>query len=89
MYVTGDVREVQYFATVDEIVAPEEADLQRGALEYKDRAKIADDKEVVTFKPESLYKLEDPIPFENKFPQGHQYTTLEKLRTAETTDELL
>ncbi|MFB6083262.1 MAG: type I restriction enzyme HsdR N-terminal domain-containing protein [Halorientalis sp.] len=89
MYVTGDVREVKYFATVDDVVKPEEADLMRNPLDYKDRAKIADDKMVVTFKPGTLYELEDPVPYENKYPQGLRYTTLGKLRDAETTDDML
>lgn len=89
MYVTGDVREVKYFARVADVVTPEEADLMREPLDYKDRAKIADDKMVVTFEPGSLYELEDPIPYETKYPQGLRYTTLEKLRTTETTDDLL
>ncbi len=89
MYVTGDVREVKYFATVDDVVKPEEADLMRNPLDYKDRAKIADDKMVVTFEPGTLYELEDPVPYENKYPQGLRYTTLGKLRDAETTDDML
>jgi hypothetical protein len=74
---------------VADIVPPEEADLMREPLDYKYHAKIADDKKVVTFEPGSLYELEDPIPYETKYPQGLRYTTLEKLRTAETTDDLL
>jgi hypothetical protein len=89
MYVTGDVRQVKYFAEVDDVVPPEEADLMRGALDYKDRAKIADDKMVVTFKSGSLYELEDPIPYESAYPQSLQYTTLGALRSAETTDDML
>ena len=89
MYVTGDVREVKFFAEVEDVVAPEDADLMRGALEYKDRAKIAEDKKVVTFRSGSLYELDDPIPYETKYPQGLRYTKLEKLRRADTTDDLL
>jgi hypothetical protein len=89
MYVTGDVREVQYFATVRRIVSPEKANLQREPLDYVDRAKIADEKVVVEFEPESLYELEVPIPYETKYPQSLRYTTLGKFRTAETTDDIL
>jgi len=89
MYVTQDAREVRYFATVKDVVDPEEASLVREPSEYKDGAKIAEEKKVVRFEEDSLYELEDPIPFESKYPQGHRYTTLGKLRTAETTDDIL
>lgn len=89
MYVTGDVREVQYFATVQDVVAPEDADLFREPSEYVDRAKIADDKTVVRFEENSLYRLENPIPYETKFPQSLRYTNLGDFRTAETTDDIL
>jgi len=89
MYVTGNVRQIKYFAEVAEILPPEEADLMREPLDYKDREKIADNKMVVTFKPGTLYELEDPIPYETAYPQSLQYTTLEALRSAETTDDVL
>ena len=89
MYITRDAREIRYFATVKDIVDPEEADLVREPSDYKDGAKIAEEKKVVRFEENSLYELEDPIPFENKYPQGHRYTTLEKLRAAKTTDDIL
>ncbi|WP_336135032.1 type I restriction enzyme HsdR N-terminal domain-containing protein [Natronomonas amylolytica] len=89
MYVTGDVRQVKYFATVKDIVPPEEAELSRPIEEYADGAKIADDKMVIRFEPESLYELNDPVPYETKYPQGLRYTTLGALRSAETTDDML
>ncbi|MFD1571911.1 type I restriction enzyme HsdR N-terminal domain-containing protein [Halorubrum laminariae] len=89
MYVTGDVREVKYIAEVDDVVAPDQAELVREPLEYKDRAKIASNKRVITFKPGSLYELEDPVPFETRYPQGLRYTTLGALRTADTTDDMI
>jgi hypothetical protein len=89
MYVTGDVRQIKYFAEVDEVVTPAEAGLERNPLDYKEREKIADDKMVVKFKSGSLYELEDPIPYDTKYPQGLRYTTLEKIREAETTDDVL
>lgn len=88
MYVTGDVREVQYVAEVGEVVEPNEADLAREPEDYVDGAKIADDKLVVKFQPGTLYELEDPIPFETEYPQSLRYTTLEHLKTAETTNDL-
>ena len=89
MYVTQDIREVQYFATVQDVVPPADAELVREPTEYLDRDEIDGDKMVVRFKPGSLYRLEDPIPYANKYPQSLRYTTLGKFRTAETTDDIL
>jgi len=89
MYVTGDVRQVKYIATVKDVVPPEEAELSRPIEEYADGAKIAEDKMVIRFEPGSLYELEDPVPYETKYPQGLRYTTLGALRTADTTDDML
>ncbi|WP_159898751.1 type I restriction enzyme HsdR N-terminal domain-containing protein [Salinirussus salinus] len=89
MYVTGNVREVKYFATVRDVVDPADAELVREPSGYKDGAKIEEGKQVVRFQPGSLYELEDPVPFESKYPQGLRYTTLGDLRTAETTDDML
>jgi hypothetical protein len=89
MYVTGDVRQVKYIAEVERVVSPEQANLMREPLEYKDRGAIAEDKKVVIFKSGSLYELEDPVPYETRYPQGLRYTTLGELRTAETTDDML
>lgn len=89
MYVARTAREVRYFATVNDVVDPEETDLMRDPSEYVDRAKIAEEKKVVRFEEASLHELEDPIPFETKYPQGHRYTTLGAFRTAETTDDIL
>jgi hypothetical protein len=89
MYVTGDVGQVKYFAEVDEVLSPENTDLVRDALDYVDRERIADDKKVITFRSGTLYELEDPIPFETKYPQALRYTTLGELRNATTTDDML
>lgn len=89
MYVTGDAREVRYMAKVRDVITPEEAELARPPEEYADGAKIADDKFVIRFEEDSLYELEDPVPFEDKYPQSLQYTTLEALRTAQTTNDML
>jgi len=86
MYLSGDESAVRYFATVKDVVTPEEAELERPAEEYVDRAKIEEGKMVVRF--EDLYELEDPVPFEAKYPQSLQYTTLGALRDAETTYDM-
>ncbi|WP_435196792.1 type I restriction enzyme HsdR N-terminal domain-containing protein [Natronomonas sp. EA1] len=89
MYVTGDVREVKYFAKVRDVVEPDAAELMREPQDYQDGAKIADGKKVITFESGSLYELDDPVPFESRYPQSLQYTTLGELRSAETTDDML
>ncbi|GGI97952.1 hypothetical protein GCM10008995_04790 [Halobellus salinus] len=89
MYVTQNAREVRYFAKVRDTVVPEDANLIREPTEYVDRAELADNKMVVRFEADSLYQLEDPIPYETKYPQSHRYTTLGEFRTAETTDSIL
>lgn len=88
MYLSRDAQEVRYLAKVKEIVSPENAQLRREPESYVDRKEIEDGKRVVVFEKNSLYELEDPIPFKNKWPQSLQYTTLGELRTAETTDDL-
>ncbi len=88
MYVTGAVREVKYSARADEILEPAGADLLRDPLDYRDGAKIAEGKKVITFEPGSLSELEEPIPYESKYPQGLRYTTLGAIRDAETTDDV-
>jgi len=88
MYVSGDVRQVKYFATVKDVVRPNEANLQRPPLSYVERDEIGEGKMVVRFEPESLYELEDPVPYKTKYPQSLQYTTLGALQTAETTDDM-
>lgn len=89
MYVTGDVQEVKYIAEVSEIIDPADASLKREPSDYQDGAKIADGKKVINFVPGSLHELEDPIPYESDYPQSLRYTTLGKLRTAESTDDIL
>lgn len=89
MYVTGDVREVKYFAKVSEVVDPNSAKLMRDPRDYNDGEPIAEGKKVIRFEQGSLYEFEDPVPFESKYPQSLQYTTLGDLRTAETTDDML
>jgi len=89
MYVTGDVQEVKYVGEVADVVEPDEAELMREPLEYKDRAKIDEDKKVIRFESGTLYELEDPIPYESKYPQSLRYTSLGDFRNAKTTDDIL
>lgn len=89
MYVTGDSGEVRYFATVKEVVGPEEAEFVRPLSSYRDDLKIAEGKKAIVFEPNSLYELEDPIPYETKYPQSRRYTTLGRFRGADTTDDIL
>lgn len=89
MYVTEGESEIRYVAEVEDIVKPTEADLVKPAEEYTDQAEFGRDKRVVVFKQNSLYELEDPVPFETRYPQGLRYSTLGKLRTAKSTDDVI
>ncbi len=84
MYVSGANREIRFFAEVDDIVEPHEADIERGLDNYD----VGAGEKVIRFERESFYELDDPIPFESKYPQSRRDTTLGKLRAAETTDDL-
>ncbi|WP_252697928.1 type I restriction enzyme HsdR N-terminal domain-containing protein [Natronosalvus vescus] len=84
MYISGDVGEVQFFAETDAVVEPSVAGLERDLDEYD----IEEGEQVITFKRDSFYELKDPVPFESKYPQSRRDTTLGKLRTATTTDDL-
>ncbi|WP_414837398.1 hypothetical protein ACK3SF_03945 [Candidatus Nanosalina sp. VS9-1] len=88
MYVTGDAKEVQYFAKVKEIVPVDEADLARPAESYTEDAQYDEDKKVIVFEENSLYRLEDPIEYRNKYPQGLMYTTLGDFKEAQTTEDI-
>ncbi len=84
MYISGDIGEVRYFAAVDNVVEPNDADLERGIGQFD----IKDGEKIIQFDRERFYELEDPIPYESKYPQARRDTTLGKLRAAETTDDL-
>lgn len=85
IYVTRDVGEVRYFATRKDVVPADEAEVARPYEEYDT---WEEDKVMIRFEPDSLYELEDPIPHKTKYPQSLRYTTLEALRTAETTEDM-
>ncbi len=85
MYISGDESEVRFIAEVDEVVDPEDADIERSLDNYE----IGENDRVIQFKEGSLHELEDPVPFESKYPQSHRYTTLGELKDAETTDDML
>lgn len=95
MYVSEDIQKVLYVAKFESIVPADEADLARPVEEYFEpasadaQAGYDPNKKVVKFKEDSLFELEDPIPYKNKYPMSLTFATLEKLRTAGTTDDLL
>jgi len=95
MYLSEKVQEIKYVARVSKIVPANEADLARPQETYfesaSDEAQAGFDpnQQVVVFEEASLYELEDPIPYEEKYPQSLQYTTLGALRTAVVTDDML
>lgn len=83
------MREVKYFATVKDIVPADEAVLNQPIGDYLEDAQFAQDKQVINVEPGSLHEIEDPIPDESKYPQSMRHTSVGKLRTAETTDDLI
>ena len=95
MYVSEDVQAIKYFAEVKDIVQATEADLARPPEAYYEagsedaQAGFDPEKKVIVFEEKSLYELEDPIPFETKWPQSLRYTSLGELIAADTTDDLL
>jgi hypothetical protein len=54
-----------------------------------EQAEFDESKQVVVFEPGSLYELADPIKFESRVPYSLRYTELERLKEAETTDDIL
>lgn len=89
VYVTRTAREVRYVAEVKEVVEAEDAELAKSLEEYRgEEAEFNTDKKVVVFEPGTLYELESPIPFGEKYPQSHRYTELGKLKGATVTDDL-
>lgn len=89
MYVSDDPSEIRYIAEVDRVVGATEADLVKPAEEYTEEASFDPDDSVIVFKSGTLYELEDPIPFEKKYPRSLRYTTLEKIRNTTTTKDVL
>lgn len=95
MYVSEDVQQVRYVAKVEKIISAPEAELARPPEAYFEsgsdeaQAGFDPDKKVIVFEDDSLYELEDPIPFETKWLQSLRYTTLGELRNADTTDDIL
>lgn len=90
-YITGGngVSAVWYVARVADVVDIEEADLVDDPDDIVDLSDPNERrKKVIELEPDSLYELEDPIPYAKEYPQSLRYTTLEKLRGAETTDDL-
>jgi len=80
---------VWYVARVADVVDIEEAELKDDPAELIDLSDPNERrKKVIQLEPGSLYELEDPIPYSKEYPQSLRYTTLEKLRSAETTEDL-
>ncbi|MWV65662.1 hypothetical protein GRS48_12650 [Halorubrum sp. JWXQ-INN 858] len=86
IYISEDVQQVKYVGRVREIVEADEASLSRPADEYEG---YDSGKKVLVFEDDSVYELEDPIPYENRviFP-SFNYTTLGDFKNAESTDDL-
>jgi hypothetical protein len=95
MYVSEGVQQIKYVAKIKEIVDPAAANLARPVEAYYEsgseeaQAGFDPDKQVIVFEEDSLYELEDPIPFKNKWPQSLRYTTLGEFQTAKSTEDIL
>lgn len=90
-YITGGegTSAVWYIARVAEVVNIEKAELEDDPAELIDLSDPNERrKKVIQLEPSSLYELENPIPYAKKYPQSLRYTTLEKLWSAETTEDL-
>jgi len=90
-YITGGegVSAVWYIARVAAVVDIEEAELEDEPAELIDLSDPNERrKKVIQLEAGSLYELENPIPYAKKYPQSLRYTTLGKLRRAETTEGL-
>lgn len=90
-YITGGegTSAVWYIARVAEVVNIEEAELEDDPAELIDLSDPNERrKKVIQLEPGSLYGLENPIPYSKEYPQSLRYTTLGKLRSAETTEDL-
>lgn len=85
MYVSAPQKEVQYFARVKSIIGADIVELARSPNTY---AKYQSDKQVIEFESDSLYELEDPIPYREKIPRSLRYTDLGRFREATGTDDL-
>lgn len=90
MYISEDVQTVRYVAEVDKIVPAEEAQLARTLENYVgDQANFDEDKKVVVFESDSLYRLADEIPLGDRVPYSLRYTDLGRLKGAESTNDIL
>ena len=91
MYVSGSVKEIKYVGKVRDIVSVNEIgdDLKNSVKEYSSKIGGGTANKLVRIKTNSLYQLEEPIPFNNKFPQSLRYAKLGELRNATTTDDVL
>jgi len=86
IYLTRPHQQIQLIGIVEDIVSKNQFIADREI--DRDPTEIADSKKVITFS--EVYQLETPIPVGqiSSRMQGLLYTTLNKLRDAESTDDL-
>lgn len=91
MYVSESVREIKYVAKVRDVVSADKVDpdVKSSIEEYTNQTIVGTAKKIVRFEENSLYELEDPIPFKNKHPQNLRYAKLSDLKHATTTEDVL
>jgi len=91
MYVSDPVKEIKYIGKVRDIILVNEVedDLKSSVKEYTSKVGGGTANQLVRLEKNSLYQLEEPIPFKNKHPQNLRYAKLKDLRNATTTDDVL
>lgn len=91
MYVSSPVKEIKYIGKVRDIISVNEIgdDLKNSVKEYTSKIGGGTANKLVRIEKNSLYQLEEPIPFKNKHPQSLRYAKLDELRNATTTDGVL
>lgn len=87
IYLTKPESEVKYFGKIDEIVPPESE--KSPVSDYEEYEHYEPGKKILVLEEGSLKKLENPIPLGDKVPYSQRYSKLEKLISAETTDDIL
>lgn len=87
IYVSGNVKRLEYIGEVDEIITADSAKLAKPAQEYEYYNSSG---KVIYFKPDELYQLEDPLPFASRVLYPPQrYTSLYNIKVADTIDDIL
>ncbi|MCW4016698.1 MAG: type I restriction enzyme HsdR N-terminal domain-containing protein [Candidatus Bathyarchaeota archaeon] len=90
LYIGRPKSSIMYFAEIETITQPLKSKDDVKKIAQEDLEEFKAGKQVIHLKPNSLYKLEDPIPLINKkaAPLGNNYTSLEKFIKAKSISDL-